>query len=66
LPALGVSIGGHSFWNGSLVLTETFLNSLEIDLIWVNALTLLWLIILISSVLVIASRLLRGIKSLDF
>ena len=33
LPALGLSIGGHSLWNGSLVLTETFLNSLEIDLI---------------------------------
>lgn len=66
LPALGLSIGGHSLWNGSLVLTETFLNSLEIDLIWVNTLSLLWLIILISSVLVIARRLLRGIQSLDF
>ncbi len=65
LPALGISIGGHSFWNGSLVLTESFLNSLGLDSIWINLLSLFWLLILISSILFIARRLLRGIKSLD-
>ena len=66
LPALGISIGGHSFWNGSLVLTESFLNSLGLDSIWINLLSLFWLLILISSILFIARRLLRGIKSLDY
>ena len=66
LPALGISIGGHSFWNGSLVLTESFLNSLNIDLFWINLCSLMWLVLLISSILLIARRLLGGIKSLNY
>ena len=66
IPATSLSIAGHSFWNGTSFLS--FVAPTE----WMGfndgygaAIMLVWTVFLISSVLVIARSLIRGINSLE-
>ena len=66
IPATSLSIAGHSFWNGSSFLS--FVAPTE----WLGfddgqgaAIMLVWTVFLISSVLLLARSLIRGINSLE-
>ena len=66
IPAISLSIAGHSFWNGSSFLS--FFAPTE----WFGfddgqgvAFMILWTVFLISSVLLFSRSLIRGINSLE-
>ena len=65
VPALVLSIAGHSFWNGSSFLSYSATESLGMGEFESNLAVFSWIILLISSVLFVARGVIRGVNSLE-
>ncbi len=64
LACLGIAIGGHAFWNGTLVSVEKLGESLGLGLGGVFFLNMTWVSVLIIVLLILARGILKGVRSL--
>jgi len=61
---LGLAIGGHAFWNGTLVCIEKLGGLLELGMGGSLILNLAWVAILITILLILARGIFKGVRSL--
>jgi len=61
---LGLAIGGHAFWNGTLVCVEKLGGFLGLGMAGSLILNLAWVAILITILLILARGIFRGVRSL--
>ncbi len=61
---LGLAIGGHAFWNGTLVGIEQLSRLLSLGMGGTLILNLVWVAILITVLLILARGIFRGVRSL--
>ena len=64
LACLGIAIGGHAFWNGTLVSIEKLGELIGLGWGGVFMLNLAWVSILIIVLLILARGILKGVRSL--
>jgi len=64
-PALGLAMVGHSLWNGTSYLSGFVPGKMGFGEVGTGLAVLGWTIILIATILMVARRLLRGIRTLD-
>jgi RsiW-degrading membrane proteinase PrsW (M82 family) len=63
--ALGLAMVGHSLWNGTSYLSGFVPSKMGFGEVGTSLVVLGWTIFLIATILVVARRLLRGIRTLD-
>ena len=64
LTCLGIAIGGHAFWNGTLVSIEKLGELIGLGWGGVFMLNLAWVAILIIVLLILARGIFKGVRSL--
>ena len=64
--SLSLAILGHSFWNASSYLSYFLPEKYGLGETYSSLISILWTLILIISILFIANRLLKGIKTTEF
>lgn len=64
--SLGLAILGHSFWNASSYLSYFLPEKYGLGETYSSLISILWTLILIISILFVANRLLKGIKTTEF
>ena len=64
LACLGIAIGGHAFWNGTLVSVEKLGEFLGLGLGGVFFLNMAWVSVLIIVLLILARGIFKGVRSL--
>ena len=64
LACLGIAIGGHAFWNGTLVSIEKLGEVLGLGLGGVFILNMAWVSVLIIVLLILARGIFKGVRTL--
>ena len=64
LTCLGIAIGGHAFWNGTLVSVEKLGEALGLGLGGFFILNMAWVSVLIIVLLILARGIFKGVRSL--
>lgn len=64
MACLGIAIGGHAFWNGTLVSIEKLGDLIGLGWGGIFFLNMAWVSILIIVLLILARGIFRGVRSL--